>query len=272
VDADWERVVRQRRLQNTLSPKDVVHSAQLILDDVCDGAWNMALDEARLHAAENDGAATLRFYGWREPTLSLGYFQKHADRALHLASQTCTLIRRASGGGAILHDRELTYSIALPKSHSLAVHAEPLYLATHRSLIAALAQFGVQADLCSPAESGRRATSDEPFLCFQRRTFGDVLVGPSKICGSAQRRQRGAVLQHGSILLAQSAFAPELPGIAETAGVQIANAELIEAWLPLLAKALGVNLEPGSVGDGLSGAAEEIGRQKFAADEWTFRR
>src|SRR4051812_42296912 len=169
----------------------------------------MALDEALLHTAENEGTATLRFYGWREPTLSLGYFQQHADRTLHSASENCTLVRRASGGGAILHDRELTYSIALPKAHPLALHAEPLYLATHRSLPAALVQFGVRADLCQPAENGRRATSDEPFLCFQRRTYGDVLVGRAKVCGSAQRRQRGAVLQHGSILLAQSAFAPE---------------------------------------------------------------
>src|SRR3954464_5256758 len=94
-----------------------VQTCSLIIAAPPDGAWNMALDEALLHRAETDGMATLRFYGWREPTLSLGYFQQHADRALHPASENCTLIRRASGGGAILHDRELTYSIALPKSH-----------------------------------------------------------------------------------------------------------------------------------------------------------
>src|SRR4051812_39572627 len=96
-----------------------VQRCSLIIDAPADGAWNMALDEALLHAAESDGTATLRFYGWREPTLSLGYFQKHVDRALHSASENCTLVRRTSGGGAILHDRELTYSIALPKSHRL---------------------------------------------------------------------------------------------------------------------------------------------------------
>jgi lipoate-protein ligase A len=249
-----------------------VQTCSLIIDAPADGAWNMALDEALLHAAENDGKATLRFYGWREPTLSLGYFQMHADRSLHSASESCALIRRASGGGAILHDRELTYSIALPKAYPLAVQAEPLYLATHRSLIAALAQFGVLAALCKPTENDRRATSDEPFLCFRRRTFGDVLVGPAKICGSAQRRQRGAVLQHGSILLAQSAFAPELPGIAETAGVQIINTQLIEAWLPQLANALDAQFELGGVSAELSAVAEEIRGRKFAAREWTLRR
>src|SRR4051794_9804512 len=107
--------------------------SQLIIDPPCDGAWNMALDEALLLSAERDGIGALRFYTWREPTLSLGYFQPHADRAAHAASKNCTLVRRASGGGAILHDRELTYSIALPRFHHFAHSAEKLYFAAHEA-------------------------------------------------------------------------------------------------------------------------------------------
>src|ERR1700690_2091076 len=91
----------------------------LIVDPPGEGAWNMALDEALLEAAQNEGIATLRFYSWREATLSLGYFQGAADRRLHQASADCASVRRASGGGAILHDCELTYSIALPCGHLL---------------------------------------------------------------------------------------------------------------------------------------------------------
>src|SRR5262245_57717493 len=87
---------------------------RLLSDPPAPGAWNMAVDEVLLTAAAASGQATLRFYTWNEPTLSLGYFQAAADRQQHAASLACTLVRRASGGGAILHDRELTYSVALP--------------------------------------------------------------------------------------------------------------------------------------------------------------
>ena len=83
-------------------------------DEPASGAWNMALDEALLESAGDDPMATLRFYRWSEPTLSLGYFQRSAERAAHIASRDCPLVRRASGGGAILHDAELTYSLTIP--------------------------------------------------------------------------------------------------------------------------------------------------------------
>jgi len=88
-------------------------TCRLIVDRPAPGAWNMAVDEALLDAAVEQGVAALRFYQWSEPTLSLGYFQRHADRDSHAASHDCTLVRRQSGGGAILHDRELTYSLTL---------------------------------------------------------------------------------------------------------------------------------------------------------------
>ena len=93
---------------------------RLLHDPPAAGAWNMAVDEALLETAADSGVATLRFYQWNEPTLSLGYFQAATDRDQHPASRDCPLVRRASGGGAILHDRELTYSMAmsLPSARS----------------------------------------------------------------------------------------------------------------------------------------------------------
>jgi len=256
----------------------------------------MALDEALLESAQNDGIATLRFYTWREPTLSLGYFQPHDDRKLHAASAGCALVRRASGGGAILHDRELTYSVALPFAHPLAARAEKLYQAVHRSLIETLAEFGAAATQCEPAsapspyplpkgegfETCTNTSSglNKPFLCFQRREQGDVLLAGHKIAGSAQRRQRGAVLQHGSVLWARSPFAPELPGIAdfidgskEMAGANLRGMNgLLEVWPVRLAARLSLDQQREALPEAVVSAARAIERGKFGDAGWTCRR
>ncbi len=85
---------------------------RLIIDPPATGPWNMAIDEVLAHSAAERGVNTLRFYSWDPPTLSLGYFQRATDRQTHISSSTCAWVRRTSGGGAILHDRELTYSFA----------------------------------------------------------------------------------------------------------------------------------------------------------------
>src|SRR5687767_13677741 len=95
---------------------------RLLIDPPASGAWNMAVDEALLASAAA-GVATLRFYTWSQPTLSLGYFQHAHQRDAHAASRSCPLVRRASGGGAILHDRELTYSLAVPLRQRLGAQS-----------------------------------------------------------------------------------------------------------------------------------------------------
>ncbi len=175
----------------------------------------MAVDEMLLERAQNQAAACLRFYGWNEPTLSLGYFQTYADRREHPPSLPCAAVRRLTGGGAIVHDAELTYSIALPGSHPLAARRDELYQTVHGCLIEVLADLGMTARMCQAADKIK--TARQPFLCFQRRSPGDVLIGQSKICGSAQRRGapgtpgRGAVLQHGSLLWRTSPLCPNCP-------------------------------------------------------------
>jgi len=231
----------------------------------------MALDEALLQAAETDGNATLRFYQWSEPTLSLGYFQLQADRRLHAASANCRLVRRSTGGGAIVHDRELTYSIVLPLFDSFHFNPQWLYRAVHDSLIETVAEFGITANKCQAEHSTNPA--GEPFLCFQRHTAGDVLLGSHKIGGSAQRRRRCAILQHGSILLAKSAAAPELPGIAELTGIRLSARQLQLEWQPRLAASLGFDLDGAAhLPASLLTAAAAVSREKFAACDWTLRR
>ena len=234
----------------------------------------MALDEAMLESAAADGLATLRFYRWEEPTLSLGYFQRHDNRRRHRASQNCPLTRRPSGGGAIVHDQELTYSLALPGSHPLAVDVHPLYDAVHQALITALASLGVQARLYLQASG--LPPGEQPFLCFERRAAGDVLVGDAKVAGSAQRRVRrrrhGAVLQHGSVLLARSSAAPELPGIADLTGALVTCDALVEAWIAPLEEQLSLALTPGSPTTSEGNRACAIAAEKYQASDWTERR
>ena len=202
------------------------------------GPWNMAVDEVLLNQAEaqvGKQSGCLRLYRWQEPTVSLGYFQDYADHLLVKASKDCAVVRRLTGGGAIVHDAELTYSIVLPKSHPLAARRDELYAAAHETLVAVLARLGICADLSDAIPS----SGSEPFLCFQRRASGDVVLSGMKIAGSAQRRRNGAVLQHGSILLRRSTAADVLPGLVDLSGQAISEDELAELWLPELGRRLG---------------------------------
>jgi lipoate-protein ligase A len=250
---------------------------RVITDPPASGAWNMAVDEALLESAAERGIATLRFYQWHEPTLSLGYFQPAADREQHAASLSCPLVRRASGGGAIVHDRELTYSLAWPLRDVRAKAATELYDACHETLVAALADWNVPAVMFRPPVGACAATNAPPkvpeaFLCFERRTCGDILCGEHKIVGSAQRRRRRAVLQHGSILLDASIFATELPGIAQLTGRKIAPDELARAWVSRLGDRLRVSPQAGTRTSEEQAAADGFCRLRFAAEDYTHRR
>src|SRR5213592_104397 len=117
--------------------------ARLIIDKHL-GPMNMAVDEALLLSAPRTGP-TLRFYQWEEPTLSLGYFQSAAERCQHATSAGCAIVRRSTGGGAILHHDELTYSFVIPMSQQEKSASQPLYYAFHETLVESLAELGIEA-------------------------------------------------------------------------------------------------------------------------------
>ena len=191
---------------------------------VDDGAHNMAADEVLLHSAR-EGTASLRFYSWSPATLSLGYFQRERVRHADPLLSALPFVRRPSGGDTLVHDRELTYALALPPGSSWQPRAVSWLVRMHGIIAAALRVLGVATALCeSPADY----RLGEP-LCFRHFTPGDLLLGDAKIVGSAQRRQRGALLQHGAVLLARSARTPTVPGIRELAGRDLCVTDLAEA-------------------------------------------
>lgn len=243
---------------------------RLIVDPPQSGPRNMAVDEALLESVGAGGPSTWRFYEWVPATLSLGYFQRVAERGAHAASRACPLVRRLSGGGAILHDRELTYSFTLSDDDPLARDTQLLYRVVHSVLIDVLRAWGVTATLSEHATKSTRA--DEPFLCFERRAVGDVLLGDFKIGGSAQRRRDGAVLQHGSIILNRSTAAPELPGINDLAGLTMTAQALATAWSEALSRAWRVQWMSEPLSDREVSRAIELEQCKFTQLDWNERR
>ncbi|REJ67899.1 MAG: lipoate--protein ligase family protein [Planctomycetota bacterium] len=277
------------------SPLLAATECRYLVDPPLAGERNMAVDETLLDAAIAQGTATLRFYQWREPTLSLGYFQTYDERHEHLASRDCAVVRRTTGGGAIVHDRELTYSFAAPLANQSRLNHSDLVSIFHYAASEALALQGASAGpLC--CDETPAAEANAAFLCFQRRERGDVVsrtatpgdhapgdppslpdgeVPPHrqpKLLGSAQRRRQGAILQHGSLLLAQSAAAPELPGLRETSGREIDVPRLIEDWSRILAARLGLRLVAATLGDDEMATAEQLATTKFASSAWLRRR
>jgi lipoyl(octanoyl) transferase len=269
---------------------------RLIVDPPAPGSWNMAVDEAILIASAEENVATLRLYEWDEPTLSLGYFQRHEDRHEHKASRGCPVVRRQSGGGAIVHDRELTYSLTLPPAHPWARRSEQLYAAVHKAIIRVLGRLSslgpdvvslaifCDAD-CQPP-SPRQQMDHQPFLCFERRSPNDVVLAtnlpewrPSrsvelgwKIVGSAQRHYRGSILQHGSVLLRQSSAAPELPGYCDIVGKTITVSTLAAAFPTEVVFARKSSVARAQLPEPIYAAAQQISRDKYASTSWTCRR
>lgn len=242
---------------------------RLLNDPPLSGAQNMARDEVLLHAVSNGNApASMRLYQWDAATISLGYFQAYVDcRALVAPLCELPVVRRLTGGGAILHDLELTYSLALPSGDALlGSGANHLYELVHDAIIAALAQFGIHASRCGRTDES--SPTRGPFFCFARRHCLDVLVDGDKIAGSAQRRTRRGTLQHGSLILGDRYGQPSLfhwPfGFGESA------ARLREVLPERLAKCAGRPVATGAWTTQELSQAESL-LSKYAGADWTQR-
>jgi lipoyl(octanoyl) transferase len=165
------------------------------------GAANMALDQAIAEAcAVGESPPTLRFYRWDPPAVSLGRHQSIADIDVHAAQALgYDIVRRTTGGRAILHTDELTYSVAAPADEPrVQGSVMEAYLRLSNALLVGLQRLGLVAD---KAPSNVRAGPDVSAACFEVPSAYEITTGGRKLLGSAQSRRAGYVLQHGSLPL-----------------------------------------------------------------------
>jgi lipoyl(octanoyl) transferase len=237
-----------------------------------DGPANMALDEALLEAVAADpSAGAFRLYGWSVPTLSLGYFQAVADAEREPRWRDVPLVRRPTGGGAIWHDRELTYALVVPRDHPLARRPVDLYRVVHQAILEVLRGLGAGATLRGGGVEGRSRPT-RPFLCFTDRDPEDIVFQGMKIVGSAQRRRLGVVLQHGSILLSRSPRTPELPGLQDLLDDVPASAPPLADLRDAILAALGWTAQPRNLTAAERQRASELERHVYRGRAWTRRR
>ncbi len=230
------------------------------------GAWNMALDEALLEAAVEGAGPVVRWYQWEAATLSLGYFQKADEWSASPQWSALPVVRRLSGGGAILHHHELTYSCILPASHPLTSDPYQIYLAIHNAVIDVLRPLGFHVQLRA-TRFGKDGPA-EAFLCFSRGDEMDVVIGTDKVLGSAQRRRRGAVLQHGSLVLRKSEFAPQFPGLFDLAPPTEEHL-LLPALAQASAKVVGEPILKTAFEPSILARAQQLQDEKYVTLDWS---
>ncbi len=201
---------------------------------------NMAVDEALLESAV---APTLRFYRWRCPALSFGYFGAYADVADQHENRE--IVRRWTGGGVVPHGADLTYSVIIPARHPFfGLSSLKIYSALHQAISGALNAIGVEAAL---ADSVSPKISEN---CFANPVRADVISQGRKIAGAAHRRTRAGLLHQGSIQ-----HAPLPPEFRDD-----------------FARALCGRLEHKSLPQGLIDRARTIAKMKYGTVQWLARR
>lgn len=257
---------------------------RLITGQVHHAFFNMALDEAICDAVlEQISPPTLRFYQWDCPSVSIGYFQP-ADDIDHeyCALKGYPVVRRQTGGRAIFHDDELTYSFSASHSHPLfAGSLIDNYTVISRALLKGLHLAGIEAAIS--LERKRDAAHRDP-ACFQSLSFGEITVRGSKVIGSAQKRCVNGFMQHGSIVLGsdRKEIANILKctdaGESRRAGALKDHAPAISAGrlMSFFKSAFEAELDLKLIVDSPSAfelsLAGKLEKEKYSTREWNFRK
>lgn len=261
---------------------------RLINSGEADGATNMATDEAILRAvAAGLVPPTLRVYAWRPACLSLGQAQPFADvdepacqaRGYHI-------VRRPTGGRAILHADELTYSVTTPESDPrVAGGIVESYRQLSEGLLAGLRELGVPGIEAHHPDAVNRRAEVNP-VCFQVPSTYEITVGGKKLVGSAQMRREGVVLQHGALplmgdiarictVLSQQPDPARVRAraatVADILGRPVSFDDAVEAMTRGFASALDVELVPGDLLPQERAWANELRRERYATDAWNRR-
>ena len=240
----------------------------------------MALDEALMARARRGGESVLRVYAWSRPTLSLGRHQRAVGiyhEAL-LAERGIGVVRRPTGGRALLHHREITYSVTAPCDDAGALPAE--YGRINALLCRALASLGVPVVVAAPTT---RAAAPSATPCFAEPARGELTVGGRKLVGSAQWRDHGAMLQHGSILVDDdqssipgflrhpAAPAPPPATLRDALGRAPVLAEVGDALFRAVRELADPDATPIEIDDDLALDMTALA-ERYRDDAWTWRR
>jgi len=247
---------------------------------------NMAIDEALFDAACTSGVPVLRFYGWTPATASLGFAQR-ASEALDFTEMDrrhVAWVRRPTGGRAVLHDMEVTYSVSVPQSDPLyALGLEASYEWICGPIVAALLAVGVSAALAPHGSTGFVSAS-----CFTAPGTTDIVAGERKIVGSAQMRTRDGFLQHGSVILKndlEKLFAvvrtsqpdvhdaarratPLMTSVSDEAHRAVSFGEMADILVAAFSAAEGVRLLPDSLTAREALNAADIVARKYGREDW----
>lgn len=266
---------------------------RLIVSPPAHGAWNMAVDESLLkHIGRGESLPTLRLYAWDPPCLSLGYAQPFADvDTARLSDRGWEVVRRPTGGRAILHTDELTYSItASQEEPRIAGTVLESYNRLARALFAAVQSLGIPVEL-KEHQPGQDTGAPGP-VCFEVPSAYEITVGGKKLIGSAQARRREGVLQHGTLPLygdlaritralvfadetARTAAAEKLLARATTVESVLGKAmewkTAAQAFVNAFESELNLILERGELSVAEQARAEALVREKYAHSSWTER-
>lgn len=267
---------------------------RLLVNEPTDGFLNMAIDEALLLSCQRGEEPslfpTIRFYQWSNPTLSLGYAQRSSQTVdRHYCRGTgIKVVRRLTGGRAVLHHREVTYSVvARTDIPPFCGSISETYLLLSRAIMGAYTSLGIVAEMAGKEEGHRLASSPMTRSpCFYSPSRHELVYQGKKLVGSAQKRQRNSFLQHGSILLD---FDPNLllfatgqqPGmrlpervtsIKEILRRRVSPDELIEKLVASFRKTLKLKLPPGELIDREREVAQKLCEEKYSQDDWNYFR
>lgn len=254
----------------------------------------MALDEYLLQqGAAGRKEPVLRFYQWDPPGLSIGYFQKTSGRIdrYGAARRGVRPVRRLTGGQAVLHDHELTYSVILPENYpDMPRSVVGAYRVLSKGLLEGFRELGLQAELAIPEK--KKESSHSP-VCFEEASWYELVVEGRKAAGSSQTRREGMILQHGSIPLsvdesklfdcfdfpnervkdrARKAFDGKAVSLDTLAGRKLTIDEVKRAFYTGFERGLGIKLIPADLTSQDEKAVWELAHSKYDTEAWNFSR
>lgn len=278
---------------------DMTTTWNFINSGACSPSYNMALDEALLKwHGQGELPPIIRFYEWAPATLSIGYFQRaHRDINFdQLHKLNLGFVRRPTGGRAVLHEHELTYSIIVSEDYpNMPKTVTEAYRVLSEGLLKGFQNLGFDAYFSVPETAEEKEALQKPksAVCFDAPSWYELVVEGRKVAGSAQTRQAGVILQHGAILIdldqeklisvfnfkdeaAKQKMREQLPhkavAINDLSDRRVTVDECVDAFQQGFAQALQIELVPYTLTAEQEAYVQELARTKYASDEWNFKK